>query len=45
MFLFDAALDWLAHGLLAATWSASLLDALAVTSITIGSLTLDLHGH
>ena len=45
MFLFDAALDWLANGLLAASWWQIVLYALVTTHITIVSVTLYLHRH
>ena len=45
MILFDAALDWLAHGLLAASWWQIVLYALATTHITIASVTIYLHRH
>ena len=45
MFLFDAALDWLAHGLLAASWWQIVLYALVTTHITIASVTIYLHRH
>ena len=45
MILFDAALDWLAHGLLAASWWQVVLYALVTTHITIASVTIYLHRH
>jgi len=43
MIFFDAALDWLAHGLLAASWWQIVLYALVTTHITIASVTIYLH--
>ena len=43
MISFDAALDWLAHGLLAASWWQIVLYTLVTTHITIVSVTLYLH--
>ncbi|OOG41024.1 acyl-CoA desaturase [Polaromonas sp. A23] len=45
MILFDAALDWLAHGLVAASWWQIVLYALVTTHITIASVTIYLHRH
>ena len=45
MIFFDAALDWLAHGLLAANWWQIILYALVTTHITIASVTIYLHRH
>ena len=45
MIVFDAALDWLAHGLLAASWWQIVLYALVTTHITIASVTIYLHRH
>lgn len=45
MILFDAALDWLAHGLLAASWWQIVLYTLVTTHITIASVTIYLHRH
>ena len=45
MMLFDAAVDWLAHGLLAASWWQIVLYALVTTHITIASVTIYLHRH
>jgi stearoyl-CoA desaturase (Delta-9 desaturase) len=45
MIFFDAAIDWLAHGLLAATWWQIVLYALVTTHITIASVTIYLHRH
>ena len=45
MLLFDAGLDWLAHGLLAASWWQIVLYALITTHITIASVTIYLHRH
>ena len=45
MILFDAALNWLAHGLLAASWWQIVLYALVTTHITIASVTIYLHRH
>jgi stearoyl-CoA desaturase (delta-9 desaturase) len=42
---FDAVLDWLAHGLVAASWWQIVLYALVTTHITIVSVTLYLHRH
>ena len=43
MIFFDAALDWLAHGLVAASWCQIVLYALVTTHITIASVTIYLH--
>ena len=43
--LFDAGLEWLAHGLLAASWWQIVLYALVTTHITIASVTIYLHRH
>ena len=45
MILFDAAIDWLAHGLLAFSWWEIVLYALVTTHITIASVTIYLHRH
>ena len=45
MLLFDAGLDWLANGLLAASWWQIVLYALVTTHITIASVTIYLHRH
>ena len=45
MILLDAALDWMAHGLLAASWWQIVLYALVTTHITIASVTIYLHRH
>ena len=45
MLLFDAALDWLANGLLAASWWQIVLYTLVTTHITIASVTIYLHRH
>ena len=45
MLFFDAALDWLATGLLAASWWQIVLYALVTTHITIASVTIYLHRH
>ena len=45
MLLFDAGLEWLAHGLLAASWWQIVLYALVTTHITIASVTIYLHRH
>ncbi len=45
MMFFDAALDWLAHGLLAASWWQIVLYTLVTTHITIASVTIYLHRH
>jgi stearoyl-CoA desaturase (delta-9 desaturase) len=45
MILFDAALEWLAHGLLAASWWQIVLYVLVTTHITIASVTIYLHRH
>ena len=44
MFL-NASIDWLAHGLLAASWWQIILYALVTTHITIASVTIYLHRH
>ncbi len=43
MMFFDAALDWLANGLLAASWWQIVLYTLVTTHITIASVTIYLH--
>jgi stearoyl-CoA desaturase (delta-9 desaturase) len=45
MTLFDAALDWLAHGLWNITWWQMILFTLAVTHVTMISVTIFLHRH
>ena len=45
MMLFDAGLDWLAHGLMAASWWQIVLYTLVTTHITIVSVTIYLHRH
>jgi len=45
MIFFDAALDWLANGLLAASWWQIVLYTLVTTHITIASVTIYLHRH
>jgi stearoyl-CoA desaturase (delta-9 desaturase) len=45
MILFDAALDWLANGLIAASWWQIVLYTLVTTHITIASVTIYLHRH
>ena len=45
MILLDAAIDWLAHGLLAFSWWEIVLYALVTTHITIVSVTIYLHRH
>ncbi|MHB1199792.1 MAG: DesA family fatty acid desaturase [Polaromonas sp.] len=45
MIFFDAAIDWLAHGLLAANWWQVVLYTLVTTHITIASVTIYLHRH
>ncbi len=45
MMLLNAATDWLAHGLLAASWWQIVLYALVTTHITIASVTIYLHRH
>ena len=45
MILFDAALDWLANGLLAASWWQIVLYTLVTTHFTIASVTIYLHRH
>ena len=45
MILFDAALDWLANGLMAASWWQIVLYTLVTTHITIASVTIYLHRH
>jgi len=41
----NAAIDWLAHGLLDLSWWQTVLFALAFTHITIASVTIFLHRH
>ncbi len=41
----NAAIDWLAHGLLDLSWWQTALVALALTHITIASVTIFLHRH
>jgi len=41
----NAAIDWLAHGLLDLSWWQTVLVALAFTHITIASVTIFLHRH
>ena len=43
MLVWDALINWLAHGLLGASWWQVLLFALVVTHITIASVTIFLH--
>jgi len=45
MIFFDAGIDWLAHGLLAASWWQIVLYAMVTTHITIASVTIYLHRH
>ena len=45
MMFFDAALDWLAHGLVNASWWQIVLYTLVTTHITIASVTIYLHRH
>ena len=45
MVFFDAGLDWLANGLLNATWWQIVLYALVSTHVTIASVTIYLHRH
>ena len=45
MIFFNASLDWLAHGLLAASWWQIVLYALVTTHVTIASVTIYLHRH
>lgn len=45
MIFLDAALEWLAHGLVAMTWWQIVLYALVTTHVTIVSVTLYLHRH
>ena len=45
MLLLNAGIDWLAHGLLAASWWQIVLYALVTTHITIASVTIYLHRH
>ena len=43
MSVFDGVIEWLAHGLLAATWWQIVLYALVTTHITIAAVTIFLH--
>ncbi len=45
MLLLNAGLEWLAHGLLAASWWQIILYTLVTTHITIASVTIYLHRH
>ncbi len=45
MIFLNAVIDWLAHGLLAASWWQIALYALVTTHITIASVTIYLHRH
>ena len=45
MMFFNASIDWLAHGLLAASWWQIILYTLVTTHITIASVTIYLHRH
>ena len=45
MMLLNAGLEWLAHGLLAASWWQIVLYTLVTTHITIASVTIYLHRH
>jgi stearoyl-CoA desaturase (delta-9 desaturase) len=43
LILHDALVDWLAHGLLGASWWQIVLFTLAVTHVTIAAVTIFLH--
>jgi stearoyl-CoA desaturase (delta-9 desaturase) len=45
MSFFDAAIQWLGHGLIETTWWQVVLITLALTHITIASVTIFLHRH
>ena len=45
MMFLNAAIEWLAHGLLAASWWQIVLYTLVTTHITIASVTIYLHRH
>jgi stearoyl-CoA desaturase (delta-9 desaturase) len=45
MSFFDAAVQWLGHGLIETTWWQVVLITLALTHITIASVTIFLHRH
>ncbi len=45
MIFFDAALDWLAHGLWDVAWWQIVLFTLALTHVTMASVTIFLHRH
>lgn len=45
MIFFDAALEWLAHGLWDITWWQMILFTLALTHVTMASVTIFLHRH
>ena len=45
MMFLNASIDWLAHGLLAASWWQIILYTLVTTHITIASVTIYLHRH
>ena len=45
MMFFNAGLEWLAHGLLAASWWQIVLYTLVSTHVTIASVTIYLHRH
>ena len=45
MIFFDAALEWLAHGLWDLTWWQMILFTLALTHVTMASVTIFLHRH
>ena len=45
MMFLNATIDWLAHGLLAASWWQIVLYTLVTTHITIASVTIYLHRH
>ena len=45
MMVLNASIDWLAHGLLAATWWQIILYTLVTTHVTIASVTIYLHRH
>jgi len=45
MMFLNASIDWMAHGLLAASWWQIILYTLVTTHITIASVTIYLHRH
>ena len=45
MMFLNAGIEWLAHGLLAASWWQIVLYTLVTTHITIASVTIYLHRH